>query len=221
MKMTNARMIAGEICRKNFFRLILLSGISFTFTQAANATATITTATGGTISADKAANASSPSFTTLGNIVVTEGANGDFAIGANVTFILNAPAGWNFNTAASVTSTFTASRNITSASVTSKTTTAITVTLTVTGTNKADILTIGGVQIQATEGGNIPVSGNITKSGTSSITGCATSAVLGSLTQTTGTGRMVISLPGQVLTDAATAAASGISGSVTNQVAGT
>ena len=48
--------------------------------------------------ADKAANATSPQYTTLGNIVIGEsGANkGDFATGTNKTLILTAPTGWSF-----------------------------------------------------------------------------------------------------------------------------
>ena len=72
-----------------FFCLVLC-------THAALATVTITTASGGTtISADKAANATSPAYSTLGNIVITEGANADFSAGTAVTFTINAPTGWS------------------------------------------------------------------------------------------------------------------------------
>src|SRR5262245_27795289 len=80
----------------------------FGFNKDALAAVSITTATGGTnISADKAANASSPQWTTLGNIVVTEASQGDFATGTNMTLALNAPTGWAFNTGASVTANAT------------------------------------------------------------------------------------------------------------------
>ena len=36
-------------------------------------------------------------YRTLGNIVITEGANGDFAGGSNLTLILTAPANFEFN----------------------------------------------------------------------------------------------------------------------------
>src|ERR1051326_1442193 len=49
-------------------------------------------------SADTAANATSPAFTTLPNIELTEGANNDFATPqSGVTLKLDAPSGWQFN----------------------------------------------------------------------------------------------------------------------------
>src|SRR5207245_7449256 len=65
----------------------------------AYAAVTITSATGGTnILADKAANAISPAWTALGPIVIREGNKFDFSSGANLTLVLKAPAGFEFNT---------------------------------------------------------------------------------------------------------------------------
>ena len=102
-------------------------------------------ATGGAISADKAENASSPSYTTIGNIRITEGGITNFSLGTNVTFTINAPAGWKFNTAAAVTVTHVNGRDISTSSVLSKTTTDITIQLTVGGLTKLDILTVAAI----------------------------------------------------------------------------
>ncbi|MBK6987447.1 MAG: hypothetical protein IPH33_03915 [Bacteroidetes bacterium] len=133
------------------------------------ANVTILKATGGSISADKAANATSPAYTTLGNIRLTEGAVGDFAVGTGVTLTINAPAGWNFNTAASVAVTATAGRNITGQVILSKTSTVITVQFNVTGTTLSDVLTVTGVQVRATDGAKQSVAGNLTAGGTATI----------------------------------------------------
>src|SRR5690349_20035908 len=78
---------------------------------------TITTATGGSMSADKAANATVPVYTTLGNIVLAEGASGDFSIGINVTLTFNAPAGYVFNASAAVTASAQNGRDISGVTV--------------------------------------------------------------------------------------------------------
>src|SRR4051794_29108175 len=49
---------------------------------------------GGAISADTAANAASPAWTSLGPITIGEGGMGEFAAGTNVTLVLKAPAGF-------------------------------------------------------------------------------------------------------------------------------
>ncbi|MFA6469683.1 MAG: hypothetical protein WCW35_12350 [Bacteroidota bacterium] len=190
------------------------------------ATVTVTAATGGTnISADKAANAVTPLFTTLGNIVITEGAKGDFAIGTGVTMILSAPSGWQFNTGASVTTTVTGGsggQNVTVTNVAVASTT-ITLTMTVAATNKTDILTIIGIEVQATDGANVPNAQSIFKTGgTATITGITNSVTnLGSLSQAVGAmSRLIITLPGQSFTDGTTMAGSGNSGVVTSQTAG-
>lgn len=74
--------------------LLLLSDVS--------AAVTVTAGTNGTnISADKASNATSPAYTTLGNIIIDENATADFpASQTNRTFILTAPTNWMFNTGA-------------------------------------------------------------------------------------------------------------------------
>ena len=192
-------------------------------TESAFANVTITKATGGTsISADKATNALIPAYTTIGSIKLTEGVITDFAIGTNVTVVLNAPTGWTFNTAAAITSTYTLGRDISVATVLSKTTTAITIQITVGGNTKTDVLTIAGVQVIAIDGANVTGAGNITRSGTAVIAGCTTGTNLGTLSQKAGVeSRLILSLPGQTYTDAVTMAGSGNTGTITSQIAGT
>src|SRR5437763_5300396 len=96
----------------------------------AYAAVTITSATGGTnILADKAANATSPAWTALGPMVIREGNKFDFSSGSNLTLVLKAPAGFEFNTSAPPNITFTAGVDISAASVAISNTTTITVTL--------------------------------------------------------------------------------------------
>jgi hypothetical protein len=117
---------------------------------------------GGSISADSAANAVVPAWTSLGSIVIAEpgGSKGDIGGG---TLILQAPAGFEFNTNPVPSIAFTAGRNLTAASIAVSGPTTITVTLTVTGSNATDTVTIGGsapVQVRPIAGTPLP-SGNI------------------------------------------------------------
>ncbi len=126
-----------------------------------------TSPSGGTnISADNAANATTPAYTTLGTLVITEGANGDFANNQPArTFIINAPAGWTFNTSASLSISAQSGRDITSPSIVATSTTVITVTYTTPsgsgGSNAIDILTITGIQVRAADGANVPGTANL------------------------------------------------------------
>ena len=123
------------------------------------ATVTITAATGGTgLSADKAQNGATPGFTTLGNIVLDESAKGDFAPGTGLTLILTAPTGWRFKAGAGSASS--PGNDIPNSNVSvSVTDSNIIVTFDVTGIGGRDTLTISGVQMQATEGGALPLRG--------------------------------------------------------------
>ena len=213
-------------------------GLAFLlFASFTNAQVTVTPATGGTnISADKAANAAAGSFTTLGNIVLTASASGNFSVGANQTLILTAPIGWNFKP--STGSVGVGSPNdFSSVPTINVSSTTITVTYSITSTSKADVLTISLIQVQAIEGGAISSSGSIYRAtgaggGTATISGITTTANadgsgsgvtnFGSLTQVVGAiNKLLVTLPGETFTDAATKAASGNSGTVTAQTAGT
>ncbi len=127
-------------------------GCALVVARFAAAAVTVTPASGGTnISADNAANATTPAWTTLGNIVVAEAANGDFAQSqTNTTMVLSAPTNWQFNAGAgsvSFTGSSPGSADLTAASI-SVTTSTITVTLsTDSNANKTDQLTIAGIQV--------------------------------------------------------------------------
>lgn len=126
-------------------------------------------------------------YTNLGNIVITEGSNTDFGNGAaqtNVTFILAAPANFEFQPATGAVS-FTAGRNITAATI-SVTATEITITLSNCAGGPCggaiDVLTISGIRVRgitaATPSSQITRGGGTPAGGTAVITG----AVVGGLT---------------------------------------
>lgn len=204
---------------RNLF-LILFSLLIYTQAQAV---VTITKASGGTlISADKAENAIAPQYTTLGNVVITEGASTDFAVGTNVTITLIAPSGWKFNPFGGVSINAAPGGDISAATIVSVSPTLITTRITVSGTTNPDVLVISGLEVRANEGGNIPCSANIVKGGTAVISGCGAGAVFGNLSSTAGAiDKLVITLPGQSFSDAGLFATSGNSGTPTAQTAGT
>ena len=152
---------------------------------------TVTTATGGNnISADKAANASSPGFTTLGDIVMAERSASDLSAGNNVTLILTAPSGWSFKAGVGSVSAQTL-RDISAASISVSAST-ITITYTVSGTANLDTMTISGIQVQSADGAALPSSGTILRTsanpGTAGILGITLDTTsFGSLSQTVGT----------------------------------
>src|SRR5204862_5905404 len=119
---------------------------------------------GSSISADLAQNGSAPAFTTLGSVVISEANNNDFKVSG--TLILTAPSGWRFNTAAAISATpgkvggGSTPIDI-SASVGAVTASSITINITVSAANRLDNLTLSGIQVQALEGGNLAVAGNI------------------------------------------------------------
>src|SRR5439155_26790596 len=144
------------IMNKTALRLGLFLGLMAFSTPHLLANVVITSPTGGNnIPADKALNSTNgAAFTALGNIVITEGVNTDFANGTGVTMILTIPDGWRFNPGVG-TVTFTSGRNISAASISVVTNTA-TVTFTVSGAAALDTLAIGNLQVQALDGANVP-----------------------------------------------------------------
>jgi hypothetical protein len=150
----------------------------------ASATAILTGASGGTsISADSAANAPVPAWTTLGPITITEKSKGDIAAGGNVTLVLKVPAGFQLNTAATPSIVATPGANITSTAIAITDPSTITITLTVAGTSALDTLTIGGsagIQVRPTAGTPLATGNHIyrptTGGGTATISGITASA---------------------------------------------
>jgi Chitobiase/beta-hexosaminidase C-terminal domain/PASTA domain len=171
--------------------IALLAGL--VYVEIARAAITVTPASNGTgISVDTAADAATPAYATLGNVVLAEGANGDFAAGANQKLELQPPAGWEFNAGAGSTS-HTSGRNISASSI-SVTSSLATVTVSVGGTNKLDTLTISGLQVRPTTGvgcsANPCFSGNITRTGSGTDTfasSVGTGTNFGSLSAIPGT----------------------------------
>lgn len=187
---------------------------------------TITPATGA--SAVSADNFGTGTWTTLTGPLYGESANGQVQ---NGTIILNAPTGFEFDiggTAPTVLITRTGgsggdARNInnvgtgTSAAITSRTSTQITFTVTDFTTNSVtNSLTWQNVRIRPTAGAPL-ATGNITKTGTSTMTGVTNGTTnFGTLTEVAGAhARLVVTFPGQTFTSGV-----GNSGTVTAQTAG-
>jgi hypothetical protein len=120
--------------------LILLSFIMVTFSKA---NVTVTPATGGSCLA-----VAPGGFTPLGSISIAETVNNDFAIQIGGTFILQAPAGFEFNPGVGSVA-ITTGADITSASI-NITSTLITVTLNVGNINALDLFRIRNIEVRAT-----------------------------------------------------------------------
>ncbi len=203
--------------------VLLAAAVCFAFATTGYAQVAVIAATGGgAISADNTGGA----WTTLSGPVLAETANnGNGAFGTG-TIVLNAPAGFEFNTGAAVTVTVGRVSGSAGAgnqlnlgggrgSPVSATVTATTISVTVTqtsGSNTHNSLTWSNIQVRPTSGCPL-ASGNMSESGTSSFT--LSSSNLGSLTEVRGATRMYTVLPGQSF-----GACSGVTGSPTSQTAG-
>src|SRR5690348_11910061 len=112
------RKVSHGTLKNATIRLSLILGLLAFTPSTLHANVIITSPTGGSnISADKALNSTNgAAFTALGNIVLTEGASGDFGAGNGQTLILTPPTGWQFNPGVGSVS-FTSGRNITAASI--------------------------------------------------------------------------------------------------------
>ncbi|MGO8925800.1 MAG: Ig-like domain-containing protein, partial [Limisphaerales bacterium] len=150
------------------------------------ATATVSTPANASVSADTSAG----TFVTLTGPALTEGANQDIKTG---TIVLNAPAGFQFNPAASVTATVsrvagTGTSLLLNSGTAVVTASSITITvqaLDASGSTRSRI-TWSGIQARAVAGTPL-ASGSITRAGTATITGITTSTSFGLLTEVGGT----------------------------------
>jgi hypothetical protein len=164
--------------------LAFLAALAWIGAEQALASVTLTGASGGTsLSADTAANASMPAWTTLGPITIAEGQKKDFTAGTGVTLILKAPEGFEFNLAAPPNIAFTTGADITSANVTLTDASTLTITLTVSGTGSTDTLRLGnstGLQVRPVAGTPLATGKHIYRpssgGGTATISGITTSA---------------------------------------------
>ena len=145
--------------------VLLLHTLIFTVSvKTAHAAVTVTPASGLCL------NIAPGAFTGIGNIIIDENNDADFAVGAFMTLILSAPAGFAFQ-AGTGTVSYTGSRNITAASIVVAAGT-ITVTFSTGGTNRDDRMTISGILARSTLAGS---AGNILRTGgTATISGDAT-----------------------------------------------
>jgi hypothetical protein len=163
--------------------LLIAGSLTVLALNQASATVAVTGASSGSsISADTAATALLPAWTTLGPITMTEKNKGDFAAGANVTLVLKVPAGFQLNTTATPSIVATPGANITAAAIVVTDPSTLTVTLTVAGTSALDTLTIGGtpgIQVRPTAGAPLAAGNHIyrpsTGGGTATISGITTS----------------------------------------------
>ncbi len=138
-------------------KLLLFSAIAFLWAQQrARANVSITAASGGTnICANLAVGGSTPGFTTLGTITVSEGFPNDITNGVR-TLVLTPPLGWQFNTAATPALAFAGGRNITSITLGTFTATSLTINMNVAAITLIDVFTIAGLQVRATSTGAGP-----------------------------------------------------------------
>ncbi|MDO9215076.1 MAG: hypothetical protein Q7U23_14745 [Methylococcales bacterium] len=171
---------------------------------------TVTATTGGSaIASNTAPSCSAAGWTALTNPKIAENNAGEISLG---DIVLTAPAGFEFNTAAAVTILLsgngTNTRNINnitngaSVPITSINATQITFTVTKIST-RPNRLTWQGIQVRPTASSPL-ASGNITETGTSSITGINASTNLGTLTEVASTPVCVVTAPAAT-TNAATA----------------
>ncbi len=166
--------------KKILASLFVSTAVSFT----ASANLNITAASGGTaISADTAATAPSPAWTSLGNIQLKENGNnkGDFGAGTD-TLVLNAPSGFEFNTNSGAVA-FAGGNNITGATL-AVSPTSLSLSINVSGVNANDTLTISGLQVRPTQTSPL-ASGNITR-GTSTGLAFGGNNNYGTLTEVAG-----------------------------------
>ena len=166
--------------------ILISSFLLSSWPYTAFATVTVTAATGGSsISADTTGG----SYTTLTGPTITEGASGD--VPSSGTVVLSAPSGFRFNTGATVTATITSdtSKNLCFGfTSTTATPSATTITFTLNagdGHGTHCHVTFSNIQVQPTAGTPL-ASGNITDTGTASISGMTSSTNLGTLTEVVG-----------------------------------
>jgi hypothetical protein len=148
------------------------------------------------ITADRAANAASPVYTSLGNVIVRE-ANGssgrnDFTTSFN-QIVLTAPIGWEYKTTGIGVSVTPNSgiRDVASVSILSSTTSTITISVSVTSsgtanTNTNDQITISGVEVRSTNGNSLPNSGSIVLGFTGTLESLTSPQNIVSLSQVAG-----------------------------------
>jgi hypothetical protein len=166
--------------------LVLVSGFSLIIASPVKAAANVTPAAGGgAISADTSAGAPGQAWTSLGAIVIAEGAPGEIDDGV---FVLTIPTGFEFNPASVPDVVITgAIPELAANSPAVIDATTITVTVTANSSTESDIMTIGGVipiQVRPTAGSPL-ATGTITMTA-GIITGVTGATNFGTLTEVAG-----------------------------------
>ena len=183
------RFLKSKIQRRiALLTLVSMLG-SFVAPAAVYAAASITAATGGSAIGNSTAGGA---FTSLTGPIITESAIGEVGAG---TIILTAPTGFEFNTAGTVTLTVTAGTCGTgnpvqltggmSSEAVTPTASSITMTVTAASSGDADCastLTYTGLEVRPTASSPL-ATGNLTVSGTATITGVSGTTNFGTLTE--------------------------------------
>ncbi len=188
-------MTEDRLKKQNRFALVVT--LVAMFAVSAQAAVTVTPASGGTnISADKAANATTPAYTALVNIIIVEGANTDFAHsgGSVVTLVLEPPTGWSFEASQGSTTRNGGPSDFQNPPSIGVTATAATVQFRINNTTAADTLTVSGLRVRPNDGvlGNTPA-GDIVRgaASTSTINGVSGATNFGSLSMTFGAAKQL------------------------------
>ncbi|WP_207532644.1 T9SS type A sorting domain-containing protein [Desertivirga arenae] len=181
--------------------LLLLCLVSVFTSLRTLASVIITPATGGIgLSADKSAGSSADSYTTIGDIIISSGATGDFALSqSNKDFVLTAPANWQFK--AGTGNVIISGPTLTSATI-AVTATTITVTFSTGSVSSAsNSITISGIQVKASVKTTLSTNNIIRTSGSANIIGWGYAANCGSLSQVPGNFvKLQLLLPGETST---------------------
>ncbi|MFT3908130.1 MAG: hypothetical protein QM737_01785 [Ferruginibacter sp.] len=151
--------------KTNFTKTIAASLASFFLVSSTLASVIVSPASCNLdISADKASNAFSPSFTSMDDIIIMERKANDFtnSFGKPQTLVLTAPFGWTFKPGSGMIA-LNNTKDLSAVSM-KVSWTSITITYTVNASVSIDALVISGVQVQATDGALINTVGSIYRS---------------------------------------------------------
>src|SRR5690242_13711658 len=140
--------------KKNGFELVAAACIFFGVMASSKDFAAGVTVTAPSLTVYACGGSFATAYTTLGDIVIKETVNSDFAITATTkTLILTAPANFVFQANTGLITATGGNVSISSYTITAAT---ITINFTVGATNKIDILTISGLKISGTNSATGP-----------------------------------------------------------------
>lgn len=206
-RMNTPQTYSGSKLVKSVLVLALLMLLNVTRTSA---TITVSPAFGGTnICASKAIGGSSPGYTSIGSFVISEGAVGDFG-GSTPTLTITPPAGWQFNTGATI-SAIPAGTGLAVSAAFSSGSLVITATLSAGNNTAINSIVIIGLEVQATSVSS--AAGNITHTAsTGPWPGVVATTNFGSLSLEAQPGAVTVSGGGTICGSSTTLTASGGTG---------